>query len=533
MNTEQALKAKTISVNMKRLLLVAFVMSAFSTAYTQQPSNSPADKLLGIYVHQHWSYNHPYAARTWTLDDWVGYLDGVKKLGYNSVLIWPMLETIPDPMTPSDEANLAKISKVIDIAKHRYGLKVSIVFCPNVSPKSEIGRKYTFEKRPFFYTDDRVDPGDPVAFGQLMAWRERLFKPLANADGLFIIDSDPGGYPGSTNLEFAYILTAHRRMLDRLRPGIEVHYWAHFGWESYGKFYATGDLVHGTAEEVQDAMKLIDRQNIEPWGVASSGFGTTVGDAIGMGDHVLAFNYGAIEGEPSFPLTIFGGDRAYDGGKNGAERGAFGNAQSHCIQLPNTFAFARGARGLPAEKADYVAFANELIKGQGANIVEGWEALQGEDSKRMAQAAKKLAAVAKQPLEMGDLNGLLFGDAKRFIDDLVIQLQVVSSLHAFKDAVSRHPNTHRKVKETFATFVGHVETWQLRHGYSNHWYWPVMIETLKKLESHPIDATLATLTWVSEEGDTPFERVKNGLARLEDYSPRLIAAMKQALADWK
>ena len=517
---------------MKRLLLIAVSIIANYTTYAQQPTDERSEKLLGIYVHQHWSYNHPYAARTWTLDDWVGYLDGVKQLGYNSVLIWPMLETIPDPMTPSDEANLEKIGKVIDMAKNQYNLKVSIVFCPNVSPKSEIGRKYTFEKRPFFYTDDRVNPSDPVAFGKLMAWRERLFKSLANADGLFIIDSDPGGYPGSTNLEFAYILTAHRRMLDRLRPGIEIYYWAHFGWESYGKFYATGNLVHGTAAEVQDAMKLIDRQNIGPWGVASSGFGTTVGDAIGMGDRVLAFNYGAIEGEPSFPLTSYGGSRAYDGGKNGAERGAFGNAQSHCLQLPNTFAFARGAQGLPAEKADYVAFADELIKGQGALIVEGWEALQGEDSKRMDNAAKRLAALAKRPLETGSLKGLLFGDANRFIEDLVIQLRVMSSLHAFKDAVSRYPKNHQAVRKTFTAFVGHIEAWQQRHGYSNHWYWPVMIDALKKLESKPIDETLATLTWVSEEGDTPFERVKNGLARLEDYSPRLIRAMKQALADW-
>ncbi|GGC15502.1 hypothetical protein GCM10011386_04120 [Parapedobacter defluvii] len=521
-----------IKVNMKRILMLAMAITVCCTASAQQSANNPTGKLLGIYVHQHWSYNHPYAARTWTLDDWTGYLDGVKKLGYNSVLIWPMLETIPDPMTPSDEANLEKIAKVIDIAKNRYQLKVSIVFCPNVSPKSEIGRQYTFEKRPFFHTDDRVDPGDPVAFGKLMEWREKLFRPLANADGLFVIDSDPGGYPGSTNLEFAYILTAHRRMLDRLRPGIEIYYWAHFGWESYGKFYATGELVHGTAEEVQDAMKLIERQNIGPWGVASSGFGPSVGDAIGMSDRVLAFNYGAIEGEPSFPLTIYGTDNAYNGGRNGAERGVFGNVQSHCLQLPNTFAFARGAQGLPVERADYVAFANELIVGQGETIVEGWESLQSGDSKRMDKAAKRLRALTKRPLETGSLKGLLFGDVNRFIEDLAVQLDVMSSLQTFSNAVNRYPKSHKAVKIAFSAFVEAVETWQTRHGYSNHWYWPTMIEALKKLEAKPVDETLATLTWVSEEGDTPFERVKNGLARLEDYSPRLIKAMRQALAEW-
>lgn len=517
---------------MKRLLTIVVAMIFGCTTYAQPSVTNPGKKLLGIYVHQHWSYNHPYAARTWTLEDWTGYLDGVKKLGYNSVLIWPMLETIPDPMTPSDEANLAKIRKVIDLAKNEYQLNAYVVFCPNVSPKSEIGRKYTFEERPFFHTDDRVDPADPVAFGKLMEWRERLFKPLANADGLFIIDSDPGGYPGSTNMEFAYILTAHRRMLDNLRPGIEIYYWAHFGWESYSRFYETGELIPGKAEEVQEAMKLIEKQRIGPWGVASSGFGTTVGDAIGMGDKVLAFNYGAIEGEPSFPLTIFGGDRAYSGGQKQGQRGVFGNVQSHCLQLPNTFALARGAQGLPAEKDDYIAFADQLITGQGATIVEAWEALQGSDSKRMDKAAAALAKLRKTTFQTGTLKGLLFGDGTRFIDDLAAQLHVRSTLYTFKQALDKNPATHRNVKKSFAAFVDQIEAWQQRHGYSNHWYWPELIEALAKLESKPLDDTMATLSWLGE-GDTPFEQVKSGLARLEDYSPRLINAMRQTLENWK
>ena len=36
------------------------------------------------------------------------------------------------------------------------------------------------------------------------------------------------------------------------------------------------------------------------------------------------------------------GDVAYQGGKDATERGLMGNAQTHCLQLPNTFAFARG-----------------------------------------------------------------------------------------------------------------------------------------------------------------------------------------------
>src|ERR1700722_13296847 len=69
---------------------------AFSTSAWCE-TNAP-EKIIGMYVHQHWPYNHPYAARTWTLEYWRVYADGLHRLGYNTFLIWPMLETMPDPL---------------------------------------------------------------------------------------------------------------------------------------------------------------------------------------------------------------------------------------------------------------------------------------------------------------------------------------------------------------------------------------------------------------------------------------------------
>ena len=510
------------------LLLVLLTGTLFASA--QQSGNKP--KILGMYMHQHWSYKHPYAVRTWTLDDWRGYIGGIKQLGYNTVLIWPMLEIMPDPLTPSDEANIAKIAKVIDMIHNDFGMRAFITLCPNVSPRSDEGRKYTFEQRPFFHTDDRVDPGDPVAFGKLMEWRKKLFAPLAKADGMFIIDSDPGGYPNSTNMEFAYILGAHRRMLDALRPGIEIYYWAHFGWEAYSRFYATGDLVKGEPREPLEVMSLLSKdKRMEPWGVASSGFGGNFANDAKMGERVLTFPYGAIEGEPSFPMTIYGGDRATNGGKSGAFRGVMGNAQTHAVQLPNTFAFARAAQGLSVEKSDYIKFANDLLPGNGETIVEGWEALQGEDVAKMKAAIKKLSPLLKSTLKTGPLKGLLFGDGSRFIDDLILQLRLTSTMYEFSTVINNQANNKAKVKKTFAALTAAADAWQTKHGYGNHWHWPAFHEALRKLNAKPVTETLNTLTFVSEEGDTPFDKVKNGLARLEDFTPRLIASMKKALAE--
>jgi hypothetical protein len=528
-------------------LVLALALSAAAGSGAAQP-NATGQKQLGIYVHQHWAYNHPYAARTWTIQDWRGYLEGVSRLGYNMVLIWPMLETMPNPLTPSDQANIAKIAQVIEMGQRDFGLRVNIVLCPNVSAKNEEAARYTFEQRPFFHTDDRVDPADPVAFGKLMAWREELFRPLAAADGLFIIDSDPGGYPHSSNLDFVYLLGAHRRMVDRLRPGIEIVYWSHFGWESYGKFYATGNLfdasgqvLRGPPAEAREAVALLAKQaRSEPWSVANSGFDNDYLDPIGMGDRVLAFPYGAIEAEPSYPFTIYRGEvRVSAGGRRlqpayeaaiekAGPRGVLGNSQTHCVQLPNLFAFARGARGLPAEKSDYVAFANELIPGQGELIVEGWESLQGDDAARMESAAKRLAALPAGPLRGGRLQGLLFGNGERFVDDLAVQLRAASTLHRFRVAVKASPRDETVVTQTLSAFAEAISAWQRKHGYGNYWGWKPMEEALREFGDPAVVAVLETRSFVSKEGSSPFDRVRRGLAQLEDYSVRLVSAIQVA-----
>src|ERR1700730_12503675 len=62
------------------------------------------NKVIGMYIHPHWPYRHPYAARTWTVEDYRGYAGGLKQIGYNMILISPVLETMPDRLNPSDGA---------------------------------------------------------------------------------------------------------------------------------------------------------------------------------------------------------------------------------------------------------------------------------------------------------------------------------------------------------------------------------------------------------------------------------------------
>ena len=372
--------------------------SLLTTAAEGPSATAP---LFGMYVHQGWPYNHPYAARTWTLEDWRGYLDGLHRLGFNMVQIWPMIETMPNPLTPSDKASLAKLQKVIDMAHHDFNMKVWIVLCPNMAADDEHASRVTFEQRHFFYCDTRVNPADPKAMDAMIAWREKLLKPLAQVDAVAIIDSDPGGYPNSPNKEFVDLLVRHRKMFDRLRPGgIELVYWVNIGWPAYGRWYATGKFGVGTPEEYAEVFALLKQQNPVPWGLAMIGKSDSPGKA-GLASRVMSFNYGAIEGEPSFPLTNFGGTAAYDSGKNVGPRGAMCNAQTHCVQLPNTFAFIRGAKGLSLTNQDYIQFANDLLPGRGPLVVSAWQALSGSDSRQMRQMADQLAPLGQKEARNG------------------------------------------------------------------------------------------------------------------------------------
>lgn len=501
-------------------MLLLLILQTGSTYAVSDSGSTNSNRIIGMYIHQHWPYNHPYAARTWTLSDWRGYTDGLKKLGYNTLLIWPMLETMPNPLTPSDRANITKIQKVINMAHNEFGMKVHIIICPNVMADNAIASQSSFEKRHFFYCDTRVNPGDPIAMKQMMEWRRKLIQPLSNADGFVIIDSDPGGYPGSNNQEFVNLLGDHRKLFDSLRPGIELTYWMHMGWPGYCRFYETGNLSISTPEEFQDALTRLRTLNPEPWGLAN---GLRYAEKLGLESRVVSYNYGAIEGEPSFPTTNFGGMSAYNAGRDNAPKGVIGNAQTHCVQLPNTFAFARGAQGLSITDADYVQFANDLIPGNGENIVNGWKALAGSNSSSMRSIADKLDVLSHTRLKTGPLRGLLFGSPKRFLMDIVMQLRMKAAYTDFVDDARNNSD----VKDSFRAFVSAADTWQHQHGYECAWGWPGMYESLYSLQSPQINAVLDTKI----EGNTPFEQVHDSLRKMETFTSRLITAMKSALPE--
>ncbi len=476
-----------------------------------------SDSVIGIYIHQHWPYKHPYCARTWTESDWRGYAHGLACLGFNTVMIWPVLEVMPNPLTASDSAALKRMERVIGMLKNEFGMRVIIVLCPNVAARNAEAAAQTFETRHYFYSDRRVNPADSDAVKALLEWRKTLLEPLSAMDGLAMIDSDPGGFPGSTAAEFVNLLVEHRRMLDQLRPGIELFYWLHAGWQAYCRYYETGHLRDNSDEEFLEVFKLLNEAAPEPWGLLNGG---RVASRLGIESKVINFRYAAIEDEPSFPMTCHLAERAYEAGRAHGPRGVMGSAQSHCLQLPNTLAFVRGALGMTLGIEDYHLFAGQLIPGKEIPIVNAWEALASEDLNRMSDSISQLRSLSVLPLEVGNLKGLLFGSSRRFIDDLIQQLRLRAAFVSFKQSVEQKRNIHKSLGE----FIDAAEKWQTVHGYKNHWEWPGLVEALRNLNSPCINEVLDRPT----VGDSPFQRVMHSFYQEETFTPRLLEAMKTA-----
>ncbi len=492
------------------------------TGFASSPSIVPghtSEKMVGIYIHTAWPFNHPYAARTWTVEDWRGYLSGIRALGYNTVFFWPLLETMPDPLTESDRQFLEKTAHVIEIARKELGMRIYLVVCPNIVPDSAVASQATFEERIFYHSDLRVNPDDERAVAAMMRRRGELFKSLSDLDGLVVIDSDPAGYPNSGNAAFVNLLLEHRKMLDRLRPGIELVYWMHAGWPAYGRYYATHTFKRGTPAEFAEAMTMLKEHNPEPWLLANN---LAIATKLGLEDRVINFSYGQIEQEPQLPLTNFWSERAFKAGSDAAPRGVVGNAQSHVLQLPNTFAFAQGAQNKPIGPEDYRTFAEQLIPGCGDEIERAWRAFASNDSAEMRAAAVAVSHLDHKSLQGGPLQGLLMGDPGRFVTDLKMQLRFAASYVDLLEA----DKLKSDLLEPLAEFADAASDWQQRTGYQSYWKWRELRTLLSTLGSPEIDAVLSPV-FIAE---TPFGQVKESDYRRDRDTTMLLNAIHATVA---
>ena len=402
--------------------------------------------MLGMYVHTHWGYHRPYAARSWTVSDWEHYLAGLAGLGYDLVMIWPQLDCMPPVPTAGDRAFLDTIAQAIDVAHARFGMRVAVIVCPNTIGNDQADR-YEFHNRPYFVCEKKVNPKDRDEVDAFIQGRRNQFEPLRAADALVVIDSDPGGYIGSTNDEFVDLCRRQAEMFREFNPSAEFVYWMLCGWENYNRFWAraqTNDPAEmwgdWRGDDFPQTLALMRDAIPEPWSVfAWRDEHLSAVESLGLDDKVLLYPYAVVEGEPTFPLTNCNPPALAEALKpdylRRGPRGVMANAQTHCLQLPHTYLFAHFARGGTLAAADLAGFADAVVPNLGDTVASAWLAIETADPAAQRDAARALRNATGRAVATGRLSGLLIGDPDRFLIDLAMNLELRAALQGFADAV--------------------------------------------------------------------------------------------------
>jgi len=431
------------------------------------------DGLLGMYVHTHWAYSNPYAARTWTEDQWRGYLRGLNRLGYNLVQIWPMVETMPLPLTPSDEEHLEKLERVIRFAHDELSMRVYIGVAPNVSA-NEKAAQFPFQKRNYFDVEALINPADRKAMDQEFERRRVLLEPLDEVDGLWVIDSDPGGWKGSSVSDFVEILARHRELLDKIGSGIQLIYWMWAGWVDEYKWDPE------TTENAQswwvEALEGLKRLNPEPWAVHACWPGHFKSlQVTGTEARAHFYPYNLVEYEPAYPYTNWEPERIARAFEWASQfrypMGVLANSQTHCVQIPHAYAFSHFAQGGTLDKLDPIGFGERLIVGHGETLARAWHAMRMEietmSPEEPLEAARALQALlTESEIPTGDLEGLFFGSPRRYIEDLKLQLELWASILHLKEVKKPSDELRPALKRT----VEALRAWQSRHQFPDRYH---------------------------------------------------------------
>ncbi len=481
--------------------------------------------MLGMYVHTHWGYNRPYSARRWTLPDWEGYLEGLSHLGFDAVKIWPQIDTMPLNPTPSDAAYLHTLAKATETAHDRFGMQVILVLTANCMG-NERAAGYAFHGRPYFICERKVNPSDEDEVATLMVQRHNALSFVPNADAIAIIDSDPGGYIGSTDEEFVDLCVRQMAVYRDLNPSAAFVYWMLVGWETYCRFWEAqrnaeapdpNPWPYQQPSDFDDTLALLQARMPEPWWL--TGYldrHLQAIDRLELRDRAMFYPYGLIEGEPVFPLTVcYGGleKRLTPEAMGPYHLGVMGNAQTHCLQLPHTYWFAHLARGGTMATADLVGFAERLLPGLGDPIAEAWGAIESTEPERQLEAARCLRTAVGTDHRLGDLGGLLFGDADRFLVDLATNLELRAALARFGQAVKERHD----VRPTLGAALERFTAYQQRVGFVDAYGGPLTVllnQPLAELEDPGLNTVL------HDFDDWRHPDVRNGIV------PRLIAAME-------
>jgi N-acyl homoserine lactone hydrolase len=429
----------------------------------------PSFALRGMYAHQHWAYEYPYALRTWKVEEWKQYVDILALLHANLFQIWSMAGILPVPFSPEDAAFLRRYPPVIDHAKQNHGMEVWIGECANnMCDRRDVP---PVAQRDYFQVEALKNPADPAQMAQLRAARAAFYKVCNNADGYWVIDSDPGKWPGSPSKEFVDILMMNRGLMNEdtlLGPKAKLVYWMWFGW-------GTGSREQNWRDTLTDLV----RRSPEPWWmtVASKEHWKVV-DELGLADRVVYYPYGTVEPEPSLPFTTVEPDHlraAVDvPDRIGKIRGVMANAQTPLCQLPNIAYFMNSAWRMDRRTEAPAQMVHELARWiypeHTDSLARAWLCLRDPEARDADALADELAKLEKEHRlgRPGPIGFKLFPDYGQVARDLSTMLRIHSAAMGFCRMVQAGGADDQELLERLERYCLLSLAWRKHTGFRNY-----------------------------------------------------------------
>lgn len=326
----------------------------------------PAFEHVGFYTHGGWVFDYPFAPRAWERVDYANMFQLLKRMGYDAVQIWPLLEAIPMPLTAADRAELTAFRPILQDGRDA-GLRTWMVLCANLTTPPSVASVPWRQRNPYpVMRTIRFDNAAETV--EYRAHRTEMLKILNNADGYVTIDGDPGGYDNAQPQHFVDVFLNDRAAIEKFgtHPAQQsVIPWLWCGWGTSGVWSKPIEPF------VRATLDLLPAQLPEPWsllpgrsdrdGHANGRTNMRLIDEYNLESRSTLLFYEAIEFEPVPPSATlrFADIRRYfqeEAALHGKANGVMGNAQQPIMALPNIYLFARLARDI-----SYAAKTNDAV----------------------------------------------------------------------------------------------------------------------------------------------------------------------------
>ncbi len=313
----------------------------------------PRPRSVGFYIHGGWLFDYPFAPRSWQRGDYSGMFSLLKKMGYDTVMLWPLLEAIPMPLTVADRGALTNFRPVIQDGRDA-GLRTWLAFCPNLTTVPSIGALPWQQRNPYPYMRIIRFDGSQEA-SEYLAHRRALISIVNNADGYVTIDGDPGGYEGAKAQDFVNLLLGDQESLRQFGAHASDQQVIPFAWSGWGQKHPWAESIE---PYIRAELEMTSHQLVEPWALMAGRLETSDGDGrtnmrlvqeYGLGSRSMLMFYQVIEPEPIGPSTdlklqdirrVFLEETAL----YGAGASIMGSAQQPIMKLPGIYFFCRIAK---------------------------------------------------------------------------------------------------------------------------------------------------------------------------------------------